>query len=74
MFEQQQRVGLETVFDREFRFLLDCERCFVIDASQLLDQKPGFYCRWHDGNQIVIFERHSSSRVGLWYNHPSTET
>jgi hypothetical protein len=39
-----------------------------------LDQKPGFYCRWHDGNQIVIFERHSNSRVGLWYNHPSTET
>jgi hypothetical protein len=22
-------------------------------------------------NQIAIFERHSNSRVGLWYNHPS---
>lgn len=67
MFEQQQRVRLDTVFDRQFRFLLDCECCFVIDASEALDQKPVS----HDGNQIVTFERHSISRVGLWYNHPS---
>lgn len=67
MFEQQQRVGLKAVFDRQFRFLLDCECCFVIDASEALDQKPVS----HYGNQIVTFERHSNSRVGLWYNHPS---
>ena len=72
MFEQQQRVGLDAVFDGEFSFLLNSESRFVIDAAEALDQK--LFCRhysWHECNQIVNLERHSSSRVGLWYNHPS---
>ena len=40
MFEEQQRVRLDAVFDRWFRFLLNGERRFVIDAPEPLDQKP----------------------------------
>jgi len=75
MFEQQQRVELSVVFNSQFRCFLDSERRFIIDAAQMLDQKPfSLHYSWHGCNQIVIFERHSNSRVGLWYNHPSTET
>ena len=39
MFEQQQGVGLDTAFYPQFRFFLNREGRFVIDAPEPLDQK-----------------------------------
>ena len=70
VFEQEKRVRLDAGFDRKFGLFLDCEGGFVVDEPQPLDQKLSFVIK--SCNQIAVFRRHSISRVGLWYNRPST--